>query len=108
MGDDNRLERVFGNLIDNAESFSPPDGIIRISATRSGQDVIVRIEDDGPGVPKEIRDQIFYPMVSGTASGTGLGLSIAQSIMNQLGGLIECNSEPGNTVFTVFTPLEIL
>jgi len=53
-------------------------------------------------------DQIFYPMVSGTDIGTGLGLSIAQSIMNQLGGLIECRSEPGDTVFTVLTPLEIL
>lgn len=68
----------------------------------------VEIRDDGPGVPIEIRDQIFYPMVSGTDVGTGLGLSIAQSIMNQLGGLIECRSEPGNTVFTVLTPLEII
>ncbi len=70
--------------------------------------VSVEIRDDGPGVPPELLDQIFYPMVSGTDIGTGLGLSIAQSIMNQLGGLIECRSEPGDTVFTVLTPLEIL
>ena len=70
--------------------------------------VSVEIRDDGPGVPAELLDQIFYPMVSGTDIGTGLGLSIAQSIMNQLGGLIECRSEPGDTVFTVLTPLEIL
>jgi len=70
--------------------------------------VALEIRDDGPGVPPELIDQIFYPMVSGTDIGSGLGLSIAQSIMNQLGGLIECQSEPGNTVFTVLTPLEIL
>ena len=70
--------------------------------------VAIEIRDDGPGVPAELRDQIFYPMVSGTDIGTGLGLSIAQSIMNQLGGLIECRSEPGDTVFTVLAPLEIL
>lgn len=68
----------------------------------------IEIHDDGPGVPADLIDQIFYPMVSGTDIGTGLGLSIAQSIMNQLGGLIECRSEPGDTVFTVLTPLEIL
>ena len=52
-------------------------------------------------------NQIFYPMITGRADGTGLGLSIAQSLINQHGGLIECHSEPGNTVFTIFLPLEI-
>jgi len=66
----------------------------------------IEVIDNGPGVPDHLTDQIFFPMVSGTDHGTGLGLSIAQSIMNQLGGLIECRSTPGNTVFTVLIPLE--
>lgn len=68
----------------------------------------IDIMDNGPGVPEHLIDQIFFPMVSGTDNGTGLGLSIAQSMMNQLGGLIECRSEPGNTAFTVLIPLEIV
>jgi two-component system nitrogen regulation sensor histidine kinase GlnL len=49
--------------------------------------------------------QIFYPMITGRAEGTGLGLSIAQSLINQHNGLIECESEPGNTVFSIYLPL---
>ncbi len=65
----------------------------------------VEIIDSGPGVPAEIRDRIFYPMVTGRAEGTGLGLSIAQSLIQRHGGLIECDSEPGHTVFTILLPV---
>ena len=68
----------------------------------------IEIIDDGAGIPEEIREQIFYPMVTGRDSGTGLGLSIAQSLINQHHGLIECDSEPGHTVFTILIPLETL
>jgi two-component system nitrogen regulation sensor histidine kinase GlnL len=61
--------------------------------------------DDGPGIPPEQQEQIFYPMISGRPDGTGLGLSIAQSIVAQHGGLIECASRPGETVFTLLLPL---
>ena len=69
--------------------------------------LIIRIDiiDNGPGVPPEMMESIFYPMVTGRAEGTGLGLSIAQSLVNQHGGLIECSSEPGNTQFTLLLPL---
>ncbi|MCP3908397.1 MAG: nitrogen regulation protein NR(II) [Oceanicoccus sp.] len=63
------------------------------------------ITDNGPGIADEIRETIFLPMVSGRADGTGLGLSFAQSIINHHHGLIECNSEPGNTTFSIFIPL---
>lgn len=66
----------------------------------------IDIMDNGPGIPTELIGQIFYPMVTGRADGTGLGLSIAQSLINQHKGLIECHSKPGNTVFTVYLPLE--
>jgi two-component system nitrogen regulation sensor histidine kinase GlnL len=66
----------------------------------------VDIIDNGPGIPKELMETIFYPLVTGRASGTGLGLSIAQTIMHQHHGLIECKSEPGKTVFRLLIPLE--
>ncbi len=66
----------------------------------------IDIRDDGPGIPADMMEKVFYPMVTGRADGTGLGLSIAQSLINEHGGLIECASEPGNTVFTILLPLE--
>ncbi|MCW8956734.1 MAG: nitrogen regulation protein NR(II) [Gammaproteobacteria bacterium] len=66
----------------------------------------IDVMDNGPGIPADLIEQIFYPMVTGRADGTGLGLSIAQSLINQHNGLIECRSEPGNTLFTIYLPLE--
>jgi two-component system nitrogen regulation sensor histidine kinase GlnL len=66
----------------------------------------VDISDNGPGIKADILHAIFLPMVSGRADGTGLGLAIAQSIINQHKGLIECTSAPGNTVFTLYIPLD--
>ena len=68
--------------------------------------VKINVIDDGPGVPAEMRENIFYPMVTSRADGTGLGLPIAQSIVNQHGGLIECSSHPGQTQFSIILPLE--
>ncbi len=67
----------------------------------------VDIIDNGPGIEASMIEKIFYPMVTGRAEGTGLGLSIAQTLVNEHGGLIECKSEPGCTVFTILLPLEI-
>ena len=66
----------------------------------------MEVEDNGPGVDKDLQETMFYPMVSGRASGTGLGLSISQSIVNQHHGLIECDSQPGKTIFRLLLPLE--
>jgi two-component system, NtrC family, nitrogen regulation sensor histidine kinase GlnL len=63
------------------------------------------IIDNGSGIDPDIMERIFYPMITGRADGTGLGLSIAQSLINQHNGLIECQSEPGNTVFSIILPL---
>lgn len=70
-------------------------------------DLVARIEiiDNGPGIPEDILDKIFFPMVTGRAEGTGLGLSIAQSLIQQHDGLIEVISVPGGTVFTVLLPI---
>ena len=64
------------------------------------------IEDNGPGIPEELRERIFLPMVTGNPEGTGLGLSIAQDIIDQHGGVIEFTSQPGKTVFRIYLPLE--
>ncbi|WP_096363815.1 nitrogen regulation protein NR(II) [Thiohalobacter thiocyanaticus] len=64
------------------------------------------VEDNGPGIPSELMETVFYPLVTGQAEGTGLGLSISQSLINLHGGLIECESVPGRTVFTLLLPLE--
>lgn len=70
--------------------------------------LVLRIDvmDNGPGIPLALQDRIFYPMVTGRAEGTGIGLPIAQNLVDRHGGLIECNSEPGRTLFTVWLPLE--
>lgn len=65
----------------------------------------IEVIDDGPGIPADIVEKIFFPMVTGRAEGSGLGLSISQSLIQQHEGLIECHSEPGNTVFTVILPI---
>ncbi|MFK5983913.1 MAG: nitrogen regulation protein NR(II) [Pseudomonadota bacterium] len=64
------------------------------------------IIDTGPGIKSTILEHIFMPLITGRATGTGLGLSIAQSLLNNNKGLIECHSEPGNTVFTVLLPIK--
>ena len=63
------------------------------------------IEDNGPGIPFELQDTLFLPMVSGRKGGIGLGLSISQSLIAQHGGLIEFVSQPGKTVFTILLPI---
>jgi two-component system nitrogen regulation sensor histidine kinase GlnL len=70
--------------------------------------LVVRLDisDDGPGVPPEILEKVFVPMVTTRPEGTGLGLPIAQTLINRHGGLIECSSRPGETVFTIWLPLE--
>jgi two-component system, NtrC family, nitrogen regulation sensor histidine kinase GlnL len=65
----------------------------------------VQVEDDGPGVPAELRSSIFYPLVTGRANGSGLGLAVAQDLVIRHGGLVEFESEPGRTVFTLLLPL---
>jgi two-component system nitrogen regulation sensor histidine kinase GlnL len=68
--------------------------------------VQIDIIDNGPGIPPEMLDRIYFPMISGRPEGTGLGLAITQTIIGQHGGVIECDSRAGRTCFSVFLPLE--
>ncbi|MBT4210817.1 MAG: PAS domain-containing protein [Porticoccaceae bacterium] len=69
--------------------------------------VVCRIDviDNGPGVSAEIFERIFFPMISGRSNGSGLGLTIAQTAINGHQGIIECDSEPGNTRFSIYLPI---
>lgn len=67
---------------------------------------VMEVEDDGPGVPPDMLEKIFYPMVTTRAGGSGLGLPIAQHLIHSHGGIIECRSRPGCTVFSMSLPLE--
>jgi two-component system nitrogen regulation sensor histidine kinase GlnL len=66
----------------------------------------VDVEDNGPGVPPALRERMFYPLVSGREGGSGLGLTIAQTYVAQHGGTIDCDSEPGRTVFRIVLPFD--
>ena len=65
----------------------------------------LHIEDNGPGVAESIRERIFFPLVSGREGGSGLGLTLAQTFVQQHQGTIECESEPGKTIFKIVIPL---
>lgn len=77
-----------------------------IGSIRHRLTCLVEVEDNGPGISKELSETLFYPMVSGRPQGTGLGLSIAQSIVQQHRGLIECESMSGRTLFRILIPIE--
>jgi len=78
---------------------------VTIARNRYRHAIAVSIEDDGPGVPAQLAERIFYPLVSGREGGTGLGLSLAQSFVSEHRGLIEFESVPGRTRFTILLPV---
>ncbi|MDD1621809.1 MAG: nitrogen regulation protein NR(II) [Methylococcaceae bacterium] len=114
--DKNQLIQALLNIVRNAVQAIQNEGEIiiktrirrhmTIGRKRYKLTIKIDITDSGPGIKPELMGQIFYPMITGRAEGTGLGLSIAQSLINQHNGLIECESEPGHTVFSIYLPLE--
>ncbi|MBS3805062.1 MAG: nitrogen regulation protein NR(II) [Oleiphilaceae bacterium] len=124
-GDSEQLIQAFLNIARNAmeaafenrpkgRSAEPPTIRFRTRALRQftigsrRHRLVCRVDviDNGPGIPADLLQNIFYPMISGRANGTGLGLSITQSVVGQHKGLVECESEPGRTNFIIFLPLE--
>ena len=95
LGDANRLVRAIDNIIDNAISFSPPGGLVEIAAARVGDEVRIRIDDEGPGVPEEAREAIFNrfhsirPEEEHFGRHSGLGLAIARAIVEGHDGEID-------------------
>jgi two-component system, NtrC family, nitrogen regulation sensor histidine kinase GlnL len=79
---------------------------VSVGANRHRLAASIQFEDNGPGVLTEIRETIFYPLVSGRSDGTGLGLGIAQDLVSRHGGLIEFDSAPGRTIFVISLPMD--
>ena len=100
------LNQVWTNLLDNAIDAAASRIVVRTRPC--GDTVEVEIEDDGPGIPDEMRDRIFEPFFTtkDPGKGTGLGLDIVQRIVRQHGGEIELESASGRTLFTVRLPLD--
>ncbi len=114
-GDKEQLIQAILNVARNAAQATAGRGEIRfltriarqvtIARNRYRHAIAVSIEDDGPGVPAELAERVFYPLVSGREGGTGLGLSLAQNFVSQHQGLIEFESIPGRTRFTILLPV---
>lgn len=114
--DSDQLMQVLLNIGRNAIQAMNAHGTIQlrtrierqftVGQRRHRHVVRIDIEDNGPGIPPELAENIFYPLVTGRAEGTGLGLSIAQDIITLHGGLIECISQPHQTIFSLYLPLE--
>ena len=103
QGHDARLGQVFKNLLDNALSFSPPHGQVRIRMSREAGTVLIAIEDQGPGVPADNLERIFHRFytdrpVSAFGNNSGLGLSICEEIVKAHGGRIWAENQIENTV----------
>jgi two-component system nitrogen regulation sensor histidine kinase GlnL len=117
-GDESQLIQALLNIISNAsqalEDVPHPSIKLRTRIVRNFtvgtllHRLVVQIDiiDNGPGIPEDMLDRIFFPMISGRPDGTGLGLAITQNIVGQHGGIIECESRPGRTCFSVFLPLD--
>ena len=100
--DPERLTQVLTNLLSNAAKFSPEGAAVTVSAQQHGSWIRVSVTDRGPGIPVEFRSRIFQKFAQADASdgrqkgGTGLGLSICKAILDNLGGRIGYDSEPGH------------
>jgi two-component system sensor histidine kinase ChvG len=113
MGKPDRLARAINAIIDNAVSFSPPRGLVEIAVARVGDEVRIRIDDEGPGVPSDARQAIFNRFHSVRPEGenfgrhSGLGLAIAQAIVNGHDGEIDVQDRddaPSGARFTIRLP----
>lgn len=103
--DEKKMEIVFTNLILNSmQSIEQNQGTISIRIKQINKNVIIEIEDSGQGIPKEVIDDIFKPLVTTKQKGTGLGLASCKNIVEQHGGSISFQNNP--TIFTVIIPTE--
>jgi two-component system nitrogen regulation sensor histidine kinase GlnL len=114
--DRDQMVQAILNLVRNAATALEGSGQITLRSravmnftigdVRHGAIASIDIEDDGPGIPPQLQDSIFYPLVTSRPNGTGLGLPAAQELLSRHGGLIEFESRPGRTVFSMRVPLK--
>lgn len=110
IGDEARLHQVLANLLTNARTHTPPGTRITAEVAVEGADALVRISDNGPGIPADLQPAVFERFARGeksrsrAAGSTGLGLAIVASVIGAHGGTVDLQSAPGRTVFTVRLP----
>lgn len=111
VGDAGRMHQVVANLLANARTHTPAGTSITLRVSREGDEAVLRVHDDGPGIDPGVRDELFARFARGDSSrarqtgGTGLGLAIAKAIVEGHGGQLTVASQPGDTTFTVRLPL---
>lgn len=104
----NAVQAMQSNGTANAEVILRTRAERQVTLAKKRYRVAIKLQiiDNGPGIPADIRDKIFYPLVTGREGGSGLGLALAQTFVTQHHGMIDCNSQPGNTCFTILLPVE--
>ncbi|NQY62541.1 MAG: nitrogen regulation protein NR(II) [Alteromonadaceae bacterium] len=112
--DEDKLQQAILNIISNAIQAINITGNLTLKTRIASNQTIngkkiklsvqISIIDDGPGIPTNIQDTLFYPLVSGSYNGTGLGLSISQTLIHQHQGKLSCRSRPGRTEFMILLP----
>ena len=111
VGDNARLHQVIANILANARTHTPAGTNVRVSLGRQGDSAVLRVADDGPGIPADLMPDIFERFARGeqsrsrTAGSTGLGLAIVAAVVAAHHGRIVVTSQPGDTVFTVTLPM---
>ena len=118
-GDENLFVQAILNIVKNSQQAmeNSENPLITIkSRIQHGRPIngkihqtvcCIDITDNGPGIPKDLHDQVFFPMVSVKENGSGLGLTIAQDIIRIHGGGLNFKSKPGETTFSIFIPMKI-
>ncbi|HVY45942.1 MAG TPA: ATP-binding protein [Minicystis sp.] len=105
--DPDQVRDALVNLVRNAVEAMPEGGALRVSARSEGDQVAVEIADTGPGIPRDVREKLFEPLVTTKPLGLGLGLTTARALIQNQGGTIACESgEPRGTRFVVRLPVE--
>lgn len=111
LGDRDRLQQVVGNLVDNASRMTPPGGTITVELAAEDKTAVVRVVDEGPGIPDEALPHVFerffraQPSRDRSSGGAGLGLAIVAAIVRAHGGTVSAARRPeGGSVFTVRLP----
>jgi len=107
MADKDELRRAFVNILRNAVQAIGDRGTVEVSTHVVGHELELAIRDDGPGIPPELQNRLFQPYFSTKTEGMGLGLAIVKKTIDDLGGTIRIESNPGaGTVVTIRLPLK--
>ncbi len=117
IGDKEQIIQAILNIVRNASQAIKREGEITIGTEIIRQVTLLKklyplaikiiVQDNGPGIPEEIKNKIFSPLISGRKNGSGLGLFLAQKLVNQNHGAILMQSRPGNTVFSIILPISV-